>query len=129
MRMMVPRALTKSRVQGGEELDGLVAGEEALVAVGVDGELGDDVAEDLEAVGAVDEIAAVVGVRRRQAHAQLDCQSFHRPLPARSLWPTDDTGSQHAGPTPPPASIPQTGDPIIGVKARPDRRCRVVTEL
>src|SRR3954447_26770018 len=47
-------------VERRQELHLLVAGEQALVAVGADRQLGDDVAEELEAVGTVDQVAAVV---------------------------------------------------------------------
>src|SRR5215510_7913268 len=49
----------------GQELDLGVGGEEGLVGVGADGQLGGDVAEQGEDVGAVDEVAAVVGVAGR----------------------------------------------------------------
>src|SRR5207342_37837 len=64
-----------------QELDRLVSGEEPLIAVGADRELGDDVAEELEPVGTVDEVPAVVDVRRREPHAQLDGHAFHALTP------------------------------------------------
>ncbi|MFE2757893.1 hypothetical protein ACFXGA_38415 [Actinosynnema sp. NPDC059335] len=46
----------------GEERDVAVAGEQALVAVGADEQFGGDVAEQAQAIGAVDQGPAVVGV-------------------------------------------------------------------
>ena len=78
MRTIVPFAADEvAAVERRQELDLLVAGEEALVAVGADRQLGDDVAEQLEPMGAVDEVAAVVHVRRREPHPQLDTHPLH----------------------------------------------------
>jgi hypothetical protein len=52
-----------------EELDLVVGDEQALVAVAADQQLGGHVAEELEHLRAVDEIARVVGVVRAQAQA------------------------------------------------------------
>src|SRR5919112_493353 len=53
-----------------QELDLVVADEQALVAVGDDGDLGDDVAEELEHARALDEVAPVVRLLLADAHAQ-----------------------------------------------------------
>ena len=52
-----------------QELDVGVRREQPLVAVGADAHLGRDVAEQAEAVGAVDQVAGVVGVRVRDVAA------------------------------------------------------------
>jgi hypothetical protein len=57
-------------VDGGQELDRVVSDEKALVAVGDDGDLGDDVTEQLEHACALDEVAAVVGLFLADTHAQ-----------------------------------------------------------
>ena len=43
-----------------EELDGVVGPEQSLVAIGEDAQLGGDVAEQLQHLGAVDEVAPTV---------------------------------------------------------------------
>ena len=53
-----------------EEFDAVVGGEEPLVAVHSNEQLGRDVAEEREHARAVDEVAAVVRVVRAHAHAQ-----------------------------------------------------------
>src|SRR6185437_1244758 len=83
-----------ARVQRRQELDPLVAREQALVAVGVDGQLSDDVAEDLEPVGAVDQVATVVGVRGRQPHTQFNAESLHA---AHDTAPEDEGESRCRG--------------------------------
>jgi hypothetical protein len=51
------------RLHRGQEADRGVAGQQALVAVGADGQLRRDVTEQAQGVGAVDQRPAVVGVR------------------------------------------------------------------
>jgi hypothetical protein len=58
-------------VDGCEELDLVVPDEEALVAVGGDRDLGDDVAGEPEHTRAVDEVAPEVGLLLADAHAQV----------------------------------------------------------
>jgi hypothetical protein len=72
-----PGADEVAAVERRQELDLLVAGEQALVAVGVDGELGHDVAEQLQTVRTVDQVPAVVHIRRGQPRPQLNRQTLH----------------------------------------------------
>jgi hypothetical protein len=53
-------------LDGGQELDGRIAREKSLVAVGPDAELGREVAEELEEPRSCDEATSVVRVRVRE---------------------------------------------------------------
>src|SRR5436190_7047145 len=72
-------------VERGEEFDGFVRAEEALIAVVAHRELGDEVANDLELGRAGDEVAAVVRVLLTQAESDLRRRELARAHPGTTF--------------------------------------------
>ena len=64
-------------VNGSQELDVVISAEQALIAVLDDQQLGSNVTEQVDHVGAVDQVSAVMGVLSAHAESQHRLNSFH----------------------------------------------------